>query len=969
MKKLFYVLFLSLFCINTLNAQSQKTALQSLISASNTLHNNAKEGTTSGQYAVGSKAVFNQVIQQAQTVYSNSSSSNDAFESATETLFKAYNAFLKQRYGMVNPGYSDTYDNVVNSPNNWAHYNTHDPSIIYAEGYWYSFSTGVSVGNYNNEKGIPVKRSRDLVNWEARGWTFRGLPSYISNDVARAIGTNKTYFIELWAPYIQKVGSKYRLYFSATFGSLPGNDTAIVLVESDNIEGPWTYKGVVVYTLDSSTRFNAIDPTVVVGKDGKYWMYYGSWHNGIARIELNPTTGLAKAGASPSVTSRNRVNTNWVNAGIGWTCSMEAPEVIYNETLNKYFMFLAQGDLFTVYHTRVARADKPEGPWYDYFGNNINYTTGKDIYPIIQHPYKFNSHQGWTGIAHSAAIFDGEDYFLVNQARPMEKTEMMVMHARKIYWTEDGWPVVSPERYANPGIMRDITINDIVGSWERIVFNEVMSGSIASDVPGYTPLISPNTLTLNAGGTTNTSGSWSFSGNTLSLTENGSTIKLIIDWEWDWENKRPTIIFTGINKSGKGVWGKKIGEIGDGTGGNGGNGEEGADENIILNGTFDDGYKHWIDWNNGGSFVKNASNSGINGNTLHIKCSANAPNYWDQQTSWLFPASKASQYRLTFKTKASTYMDIWVEIQPDGNPDAPILRESFQVTPELKTHTFTTSVVGAASTGYLLNFLYGNMIYNSELWIDDIVLEDIGTGWYSNFITNGKFTDNLNCWISKVSGGASISLDNNVKIDENKTVKLQLSNQLSTWDQAGISWPAYLYSNRPYYYEFDAISNTGMDLKLSLLQNGNVVSECESQYIEGEVAPYRFILPEITEDAVYTVALNFGKAQKNSAAWISNVKLVPCNDGNCQDINTEILSVSEKQSVSVYPNPTDNYLFVSAQENIKDVAIYDMNGRLLKKEVILSSECMVDISNLSSGCYVMVICTNNTITRQIITKR
>ena len=45
---------------------------------------------------------------------------------------------------------------------------------------------------------------------------------------------------------------------------------------------------------DAYFYFNAIDPTYLVDKDGTHWLIYGSWHSGIAEVELNPETGLPK---------------------------------------------------------------------------------------------------------------------------------------------------------------------------------------------------------------------------------------------------------------------------------------------------------------------------------------------------------------------------------------------------------------------------------------------------------------------------------------------------------------------------------------------------------------------------------------------------------------------------------------------------------------------------------------------------
>ena len=132
------------------------------------------------------------------------------------------------------------------------------------------------------------------------------------------------------------------------------------------------------------------------------------------------------------------------------------------------------------------------------------------------------------------------------------------MHVRKIFWTNDGWPVVSPERYAWE---KDslISQNDIVGDWEQIVLgynvvpgyaNEQTSPDFQNSVP----------LTINANGNINgnASNSWTYAAPWLTLTwSNGFTDKVFVQLGRDWENKKSTIIFSGLNNQGTAIWGKK----------------------------------------------------------------------------------------------------------------------------------------------------------------------------------------------------------------------------------------------------------------------------------------------------------------------------------------------------------------------------------------------------------------------------
>ena len=43
----------------------------------------------------------------------------------------------------------------------------------------------------------------------------------------------------------------------------------------------------------------------------------------------------------------------------------------------------------------------------------------------------------------------------------------MVLHIRKMFWTENGWPIVSPERFAGTE-QTPVTKTEIEGTWEKI---------------------------------------------------------------------------------------------------------------------------------------------------------------------------------------------------------------------------------------------------------------------------------------------------------------------------------------------------------------------------------------------------------------------------------------------------------------------------------------------------------------------
>lgn len=458
----------------------------------------------------------------------------------------------------VNPGpapfdinnLADTYESLAPFANyaNWGPYNVHDPSIIKEGDYYYCYSTDAGFG-IDVRLGHQIRKSKDLVNWTFVGWVFDALPTKGSNFIKQNGGTP---FNSLWAPYVIKVGNEFRLYYSLS--SAKPRLSVIGLATSTSPTGPWTERDLVVTSLDNATiQTNAIDPTVLVDpKSNNHYLYYGSGWDGIYTLKLDPSTGLA---FNPGDKGKRIANRGFT-AG-KYNGNIEGPEIIYNAELNKYFLFMAYDWIDTKYNVRVGRADSPEGPFLDYNGKDIN--LNEDHGPMIIAPYKFAGHSGWQGVSHCSVFKDNDQYYIAHQGRPGVNKYFMVLHVRKLFWTADGWPVASPERYAAVA-QSPVTTAEITGNWEQIILGYRV-------VPGYdkeqfVPDFQVSTdLKLNADGTVNadTGSKWTYSSPWLQINwSNGFVDKVNVSRERDWENKiTSTLIFTGLNNEGTAIWGKK----------------------------------------------------------------------------------------------------------------------------------------------------------------------------------------------------------------------------------------------------------------------------------------------------------------------------------------------------------------------------------------------------------------------------
>jgi len=445
----------------------------------------------------------------------------------------------------------------------WGTYNVHDPAIKKFGDYYYIYSTDAIFAENRRqatEQNVPlgniqIRRSKDLVHWEFIGWAFSEIPEEAVAWVhANNGGRGAT---NIWAPYVTKKEDKYRLYFSV---SAFGKKTSwIGLAESDTPEGPWQQKGAVAKT-NSATPMNAIDPSVIEdASNGKIWMHYGSYFGGLYCVELDPETGLTLKKDDLGHLIARRANYRKDN--------LEAPEIIYNPKLKKYFLFVSYDPLMTTYNIRVGQSDRPEGPFVDYFGKNLSDTTNN--YPIIVAPYKFNNHPGWAGTGHCGVVAtDDGRYFMAHQGRLSPHNQLMVLHIRELFFTPEGWPVVSPQRYAGDE-KRKISEKEIAGNWELVRISEpeyerqLEAGQILwgegrlKEEEWNCPFL----LQLNADGSAGDHDSWSFNEKeqSLMLTMEGETIRDIhIFAGHDWENQVRTILFTGLDDRGRSIWGKRV---------------------------------------------------------------------------------------------------------------------------------------------------------------------------------------------------------------------------------------------------------------------------------------------------------------------------------------------------------------------------------------------------------------------------
>lgn len=509
------------------------------------------------------------------------------------------------------PSYADDYSSISSWDNHlsWNLANVHDPSVVYYNGVYYMWGTDASYGNAHEGHGhFQGKMSKDLVNWtwcpgiffddNRPAWILNKINEYLTDAGQEAV-TDAQLDLGYWAPCARVVDGKIRVYYSIVINSpsLAGNQGVPALIgmaETTNpYWGQWEDKGFITSSasdksLEDITNkslsqcggyyyYNGIDPSYIVTPEGEHWLIHGSWHSGIAALQLNPSTGLPLnevgkpwCGSEENLFATHGINIYSRKAGNRWQAS-EGPEVIYHD--GYYYLFLAYDGLAFPYNTRVVRSEKITGPYVDMLGTNG--TEGKgDSYPIVTHPYAFSGHPGWVGISHCCVFpakgdANANEWYFMSQARLQadaygnaNANAIMMGHVRRLVWAPvsssdltNRWPIALPERYAAvPNA--SVSQADLVGTWEHINLKYTTTNSVAESVnPDQS-----TELTLNENGSTSgaLNTTWSFDAQNQLLIIGNAALCVSRELDWEASPRQATIVYAGIGTDGKTTWwGKK----------------------------------------------------------------------------------------------------------------------------------------------------------------------------------------------------------------------------------------------------------------------------------------------------------------------------------------------------------------------------------------------------------------------------
>lgn len=470
----------------------------------------------------------------------------------------------------------------------------HDGEIIYGLGsdgayHYYCFSTDQSSNK------LPIRVSDDLVNWRSVGFAFYyrsssdyNCPAWLTTKTTTRLGhtfagdpglpVGYTGRVEndgnlFWAPFVYdntKVDGYYYLYYSVSaFGTRNSN---IGVAKSKTLDTGWVDCSIVMKSRAGDPYgYNAIDPSVLRDKEGRLWMVYGSFFRGMALVELDPndpTRTIKEGDHGELIASRDDYKNIRNIDGAYYSYGVEGPTIAYDEGTGYYYLSVTYDNLTYTYNTRIARSKNINGPYTDYSGNNmasVQKLDGSASYGTkILAPYAFSNSTGWVATGHCTIFQDKNGHQYVGSNNKLVENGTSWLGIRKLFYTEEGYAVLSPEWYAGEDYAASSDVSEAnvyirptggAASWEIIRFpvenliNHTQYNSSTYELKNDFNVINP------AG---NKTGNWSLSADNMTIDFGEYTAKGKLLKGWDWDNWCETVLFTGIADDGSAIWGKQV---------------------------------------------------------------------------------------------------------------------------------------------------------------------------------------------------------------------------------------------------------------------------------------------------------------------------------------------------------------------------------------------------------------------------
>ena len=226
------------------------------------------------------------------------------------------------------------------------------------------------------------------------------------------------------APDAIKIGDRYLVAYGATGGGLGGGHAGIIYtmwnktLDPNSPDFKYSEPNLVAQS-EYDEDCDAIDPSLLMGPDGRLWMSYGTYFGFIRLVELDPATGKRVEG----------------NEAIDIAIDCEASALIYRN--GWYYLLGTHGTccdgVNSTYNIVVGRSRNVTGPYIDNVGRDMLKGGGKMVLAAggrLIGAGHFGRYIVEEGVEKMSCHFEAD----------MDRSGRSVLNVRPLVWKND-WPV------------------------------------------------------------------------------------------------------------------------------------------------------------------------------------------------------------------------------------------------------------------------------------------------------------------------------------------------------------------------------------------------------------------------------------------------------------------------------------------------------------------------------------------------
>lgn len=285
----------------------------------------------------------------------------------------------------------------------------HDPVMIKQDSTYYVFGTG---------DGISTKSSKDRIHWTPGNRVFKAPLAWWKKDIPTQDGN-------IWAPDIHYRDGIFHLYYSVSawmdFNSSIGYATNVTLDPNDP-NYKWVDHGKVIDFHNGGIGVNCIDPNVFVDKDGRVWLFYGSYKAGLRVTELNAKTGKLLNEEHPKI----------------YTLTTSLGEGVFVIQQGEYYYIFASRDICcrgidSNYNVVMGRSKKLTGPYLNKEGKSWEENSCSQF---MRGDYEE------PGRGHNGFFTENDTTFIVYHAYTRSENGTPLLRIKPVFMDADGWPTL-----------------------------------------------------------------------------------------------------------------------------------------------------------------------------------------------------------------------------------------------------------------------------------------------------------------------------------------------------------------------------------------------------------------------------------------------------------------------------------------------------------------------------------------------